>query len=115
MYSLTEQDVAILFDIYRENDNSMPEDVIQEFYKRKFKGVYTVCLAKIQEYENTHNAPAKYIFISQNTFNALKSHIYTNSLFDLAREIGSAATCFLGCKVCVADIGDDEIFVVGEN
>lgn len=115
MYSLTEQDVAIMWDIYCERPDITQKEFKEEFNKRRYKDIYIMCVAKKQQYENAYNVPARYIFMSQNTFNALKSHIYANKLFDLAREIGSAVTYFMGCKVCVADIGDDEVFVVGEN
>ena len=110
------EETAELFELYAKGNSPMQCAVkfMEEKYKKLIGGsLYKFALLQRELYIKKEIKDPKYMFINRNTYNQLKEYVIGNNLFCIARELGHSEEFFMGMKIVICDIEDDEIVVGG--
>lgn len=105
-----------LFEPYTKGNSPMRCTV--KFVKEKCKkligeSTYKFALLQKELYIEKELQDPKYMFINRNTYNQLRDYVMGNNLFCIIRELGHSEEIFMGMKIVICDIEDDEIIIGG--
>lgn len=79
----------------------------------KGKSIYDYAMLEIQLYREEKMCDPKYIFMNSVTHKQLRDYLDAKCIVAIARELGHSTEYFMGVKIVVCDIEDDEIIVGG--
>ena len=113
------EDTEKLFEIYsKQKGEHDPKKCALEFYKDKYeeckkRDIVDIVRYRIFLYEEKTTHKPKYIFMNPITHKQLRDYLDAKCIFAIARELGPTTEYFMGVKIIVCDIEDDEIIVGG--
>lgn len=81
----------------------------------KYEWVFKKCLLEIEKFKTKNLCEPKYLFMNRVTFDKLGFYVTKIKNYALMKSLPSNDIYLYGAKIRFADIGDDEIFVVGDN